>query len=142
MAKRSAAVGKRQNVIKYPTPVQGPRAYVIFSKPTWGEIRAAVDIVRDRTKEYVSAVAAIKAGKKVAVKDKAKETETALSDTLWEFACDKFQEWNWVNDDGEPLGDLPQMDLDNLYGDEVQAIFAAIQELYMMSEADEDSEGN
>jgi hypothetical protein len=61
---------------------------------------------------------------------------------LWDLACKKFQEWNWVDDDGEPFGDLPQVSLDDLYGEEVQAIFRAIQKLYMMSDADEDSEGN
>ncbi len=142
MAKRSTAVGKRQNVKKFKTPVQGPRAFIIFNKPTWGEIREAVDIVRDRTKEYVSEIASIAAGKEVAVGDKAKDAEGVLSETLWNFACDKFQEWNWVDNDGEPLGELPQVNLDNLYGEEVQAVFKIIQELYMMSEADEDSEGN
>ncbi len=142
MAKRSAAVGKRQNVKKFKTPVQGPRAYIIFKKPTWGEIRETVDTVRDRTKEYVSAIATITAGKEVAVGDKAKDAEGVLANTLWELACGKFQEWNWVNDDDEPLEDLPQVSLNDLYGEEVQAIFMIIQELYMMSDADEDSEGN
>lgn len=137
MAKRSTAVGKRQSVKKFKTPVQGPRAFIIFGKPTFGEIRTTVDEVRAKTKNYLTATQ-----KQENVGDEASETETTLSETLWNIACDKFIEWNWYGNEGEPLDDLPQLNLDDLLGEEVQTIFDIIQKLYMMSDADEDSEGN
>ena len=142
MAKRQAAVAKRQNVKKFPTKVQGSRSYISFYKPTWGEIRMAVDIVRDRTKDYITATSALTTGEPLTAGKEATEVENTLSSTLWDLACDKFHEWNWVDDDGVPLEALPQVNMDDLYGEEVQAVFNIVQELYMMSTADKDSEGN
>jgi hypothetical protein len=138
MAKRSTAVGKRQSVKKFSTPVQGPRAYVTFRKPTYGEIRITVDEVRAKTKKYLAATVR----KTASVGEEAGKVESTLSETLWDIACDKFVEWNWADDEGELLGELPLFDVEDLLGEEVQTIFDIIQKLYMMSDTDEDSEGN
>ncbi len=143
MAKRQSG-GKRQSVRKFMTPVQGPRAYVTFQKPTWGEIRVTVESVRAKTKDYISATVAVATGEKRPVGDKATEVEETLTEALWDLASEKFEKWNWVDDEGGPLADLPEMSVDDLYGDEVQDIFKAVQSLYMMSndEDGDESQGN
>ena len=141
MAKRIAK-GSRENTRRFSTPVQGPRAYIVFNKPTWGEIRETVADVRKKTKKYISATVDRSEGRVAESSEIAGDTEEKLSTTLWDLACTRFSEWNWVDDDGELLPPLPQVELDDLYGDEVQAIFDAVQRMYMMSDEDEEAEGN
>lgn len=135
MAKRQAG-GKRQSTKKFPTPVQGPRAHITFRKPTYGEIRTTVDEVRAKTKKYLAATVR----KEETIGEEASEVESTLSEALWDIACDKFVEWNWSGDEGEPLDDLPLFEVDALLGEEVQTIFDIIQQLYMMTDTEE--EGN
>lgn len=142
MAKRSAGVGRRQNTKKYPTPaVQGPRSYISFYKPTWEEIRQAVDDIREKTKKYIDVTAEqpIRRTKAQTMADEATEVESSLSEMLWDLACEKFHEWNWADEEGEPLPNLPDLEMGELLGDEVRDIFRAVQKLYMM---DEEEEGN
>jgi hypothetical protein len=139
---KGTAKGSRKNTRRFSTPVQGSRAYISFYKPTWGEIRETVEDVRKKTKKYISATVDKSRARLAEASENASEVEEKLSTTLWDMACDKFHEWNWVDDDGELMGPLPQLELDNLYGDEVQEIFNAVQKMYMMSDEDEKAEGN
>lgn len=139
---KGKAKGSRKSVRKFPTPVQGSRAYIVFNKPTWGEIRETVADVRKKTKKYLSATVDRSKARVAIAPEVASDTEDKLSTTLWELACAQFNDWNWVDDDGNLLDPLPDVTLDDLYGDEVQEIFEAVQKMYMMSDEDEDDEGN
>ncbi len=139
---KGTAKGSRKSIRKFKTPVQGARAYIVFDKPTWGEIRETVADVRTKTKKYISATVDKSRARVAEASEQASEVEEKLSTTLWDLACSRFNEWNWVDDDGSLLDPLPQVELDDLYGDEVQAIFDAVQKMYMMSDEDEEAEGN
>ena len=139
---KGTAKGSRKSVRKFKTPVQGARAYIVFDKPTWGEIRETVADVRKKTKKYISATLDQSKARVAEASEIAGDTEDKLSSTLWDLASARFSEWNWVDDDGELLPPLPQVELDDLYGDEVQEIFNAVQKMYMMSDEEEEAEGN
>ncbi len=134
--------GSRKSVRKFLTPVQGSRAYIVFNKPTWGEIRETVADVRKKTKKYISATIDRSKARVAEASEQASEVEDKLSTTLWDLACERFKDWNWVDDDGNLLDPLPEVEVDDLYGDEVQEIFEAVQKMYMMSDEDEGDEGN
>ncbi len=139
---KGTAKGSRKNTRKFSTPVQGPRAYIVFNKPNWGEIRETVADVRKKTKKYISATVDKSKARLAEASENASVVEEKLSTTLWDLACAQFNEWNWVDDEGELMGPLPQVELDDLYGDEVQEIFNAVQKMYMMSDEEEEAEGN
>lgn len=139
---KGTAKGSRKSIRKFSTPVQGSRAYIVFNKPSWGEIRETVADVRTKTKKYISATLDKSKARVAEASENASEVEEKLSTTLWDLACARFNSWNWVDDDGELLPPLPQVELDDLYGDEVQEIFDAVQKMYMMSDEDEEAEGN
>jgi hypothetical protein len=136
MARSTRTKATRKSTKKFVTRSQGPRAYIEFDKPTWGEIREVVDEIRGKTKKYIQSV---RAG--VMQGETASQVEGTLSDALWEIAIEKFHDWNWVDDEGEDLAPLPELDMEDLYGDEIQEIFECVQALYMMSEQKEDAEG-
>lgn len=128
--KRKIAGVRRQNTRKFvSTKVQGPTSYISFFKPTWEEIRDAADNLRATGKEMTNPEGRLDAGK----------AEETLSTNLRELAASKFEEWNWVDDEGEPLLPLPEIELGALYGDEVDFLFTCIQRLYMLQE---EPEGN
>lgn len=121
--RRKAGVG-RQNTRKFvSTAVQGPASYISFFKPTWREIRDAADELRATGKEFTDGTSI-----------DASQAEEVLSTNLWGLCVAKFDEWNWVNDENEDLPPLTEMDVGELYGDEVDFLFNCVQRLYMLSE--------
>lgn len=138
----AAARGRRKSVRKFKTPVQGPRAYVEFHKPTWGQIREVVADVRQKASKYLSAGAQAERLAALADDKEAAEVEDKLTTTLWDLARNDFVSWNWVDDEGELLPPLPEIEPEDLYGDEVRAIFDLVQKMYMLEDIDEDEEGN
>lgn len=137
-------VGRRKRVRKFPSvEVQGPSSFVEFERPTWGEIRDGVNQIRTQTRKILGsgdASFAVARGGGIAPRgEAATELEDSLTDSLWVLAVDQFTGWNWVDDEGEPLAPLPELEMDDLLGDEVEFIFECIQRIYKMT--DEEREG-
>lgn len=142
MARNPRGKAQRKATHRYPSVrVQGPSSYVEFQKPTWQEIREAVGQIREDSKKLIRRAVNSEKGVYATTAEgtTVQDAEDALSDMLWDLAIDKFLSWNWVDDDGEPLPPLPEIEQGDLLGDEIQFIFKTVQQLYMIVE---DSEGN
>ncbi len=139
--KRVRSKARRRRTYKYPsTEVQGPGSHVEFKKPSWGDIREAVEDIREKTQKVIEQGGlTIVDGRAVPKGGSAEEIEDTLSETLRQLAIDSFVGWDWVDDDEEPLPPLPDVSMDDLMGDEVEFIFSCVQILYKMT--DEEREG-
>ncbi len=137
-----ARKGKRKSTRKFVTvEVQGPASWVEFKIPTWNESRDAVQGVRKDAKKYIRREVDKEHGVRIVPQEDVDvdEAETALVDMLWELASAKFVAWNWVDDDGELLPSLPEIDPGDLLGPEMHKILNIVQSLYGIT--DEDDEG-
>ena len=128
--RRKKAGLKRQNTRKFvSTAIQGPASYISFFKPKWQEIRDAADDLRATSDVIRTEEGRIDAGK----------AEEELSANLWGLATSKFEQWNWIDDDGEDLAPMTEIEAGSLYGDEIDFVFNCVQRLYMLQE---EPEGN
>lgn len=140
MAKAKAkARGRGRKLTKrFPTtPIQGTGSFVVFQKPKWGEIRLGIKEIRaDARERVIREDGVVRLESDTAVED----LEEDLVGGLWNMCVDKFVEWNWLDEEGEPLPRLPDLNSEDLLGEEVQFLFDIIQSLYMIRDMDE--EGN
>jgi hypothetical protein len=130
MAKGKRRQGvQRQTTRKFvSTKVQGRGSWISFHKPTWGEIREATTEIRENTRAMIQTGT----GRVVPAEGfKVSDIEDTLSNFAWELAVESFSEWNWVDDDGEPLVELPALDINDLMGEEVDYIIDCVREMYM-----------
>lgn len=100
----------RSAVNKVKTPVQGDDAWVVIKQPTYGDIRRLTSLA----KEGVGSVQA----------DKLTENLDFTASVVSDFVLD----WNWVDDDGNPLPKPkgnPQV-VEQLTTEEVQAICSLV----------------
>jgi hypothetical protein len=140
MARKSGAKGQRKNTRKFVTvEVQGPASWVEFRIPTWKQSREAIKHVREDARKYIQRD--VGRDRDVVLRPTADfevdEVEAALVDMLWQLAVEQFVDWNWVDDNGELLPPLPEIDLGDLLGPEVQKIMKIMQSLFGISEDDE-----
>lgn len=115
---RAARLSKR----KFKTDkVQGPGSHIIFSKPTFQESKQFVDALREVTAD-------------IGDPSKASEIENEMTDLIFTKAQELFSEWNWGDEDGEPLTDLDEIDIDDigvlLLAEEVETIIECIRMLF------------
>lgn len=125
---------KRIVTRKFKTPeAQGSGSYITFRIPMWEEIKSAVIEFSNAGKEYREFL------DKPRSDDKTEEVVDTLTNVLWQKAAEKFVEWNWVDEEGEPLAGLSELTPGDLYGPELDCIVKNVQALYQVSR---DEEGN
>jgi len=118
----------RRNVVRVVTAsVQGDDSYVVVRKLTVGEAR---EVLRDRQRRNQSAMVRMAdAGQNQEIIQEAIDAEAAIENIEWAVKRFKghIREWNWVDDDGEPL---PQIKDDPDIVDQL-----SIDEMRVLSEA-------
>ena len=121
---------KRQTTRKIFTPkAQGPQSFIEFKVPDWGETQDVVKDVRATGRQYLK-------------KDReVEEIEASLVNRMWDLAQEKFVAWNWVDDDGDPLTPLPQLEKNVLLNNETEAVMEAVQELYRIIDVEQEKKG-
>lgn len=140
MARKSGAKGQRKSTRKYVTAeVQGPSSWIEFRIPTWQQSRDAIKHVREDARKYIQMD--VSSDRDVVVRPAADvdldDVETALVDMLWQLAVDQFVDWNWVDENGEFLPPLPEMQPGDLLGPEVQKVMALMQRLFGIASDEE-----
>ena len=140
MTKRRSK-GKRKSTHKYPTiKVQGASSWIEFNIPTWAESRDAINEVRTNTKSLITREIDIERG--TVIRPSADidigDAETALVDMIWTLAVNKFNTWNWVDNDGNFLPPMNEMDPGDLLQPELGAILEITQDLYGLRDLEEE----
>lgn len=138
MAKRK---GKRKTSIKYPTiKVQGPSSWIEFNYPTWEESRTAINHIRQETRGIIRREVDIERGNIIRPVEgfEVGDAETALVDMIWELACSKFADWNWVDGEDTLLPPMNEMDPGELLQPELGVILELTQDLFGLKDLEDE----
>lgn len=110
-------MAKRQSTVKfYSTEVQGQGSHVIFRKPSYG------DTVELRKRAYDIAASGNITSENPEISPEMVAAAEDFEREIWAFACDRFVDWDWVDEDDAPLPNLPDMDKADLLNEEAEFI--------------------
>lgn len=103
--------------------IQGPGSFVIFNKPTYLESQEMLTAMRPMTRN-------LKRLREDNDADAIFRISDEIAELIFDAASEKFEEWNWVDEEGEELPGLPDIDPKTLLNEEVDFIMNAVRELY------------
>lgn len=115
--------------------VQGKGSFILFKKPTYLESQTMLRELQPLTAGLRELDALIDA-------DKIRVISDQMGEIIVDAANDKFEDWNWKDNDGEDLPVLSELDFEeDLLQEEVEVVLDCIRELYGIVSSDDESLG-